>query len=129
MKYIKEYNDFVLNEEKGILRNLILSAMLSLGLNSADAQTIQSDSIKKEVVLDIANFNKSIIYNLHPDRQIPYNNLKRDLSMKIYEPEIFIDKYLKLQQDGTLIVRPEFIKGLEFHINKNNFELDYKFEF
>ena len=58
------YNQFV-NEEKGLFKNLLLSTMLSLGINSVDAQTIQQDSVKTEIVKDISNFNKSVIFTLN----------------------------------------------------------------
>ena len=32
MKHIKQYNDFVLNEEEGFFKNLLLSTILSLGI-------------------------------------------------------------------------------------------------
>ncbi len=131
MKHIKEYNQFV-NEEEGFFKNLLLSTMLSLGINSVDAQTIQQDSVKTEIVKDINNFNKSVIFNLHDDNQVLYDKLKKDLSRKnINEPDLFIDKYLKLQSDGTLVVTPDFIKGLEIHLNRstNTFDVGYSFKF
>jgi hypothetical protein len=131
MKHIKEYNQFV-NEEEGFFKNLLLSTMLALGINSVDAQTIQQDSVKTEIVKDISNFNKSVIFNLHDDNQVLFNKLKQDLSRKnINEPDLFIDKYLKLQSDGTLVVTPDFIKGLEIHLNKatNTFDVGYTFKF
>jgi hypothetical protein len=70
MKHIKQYNQFV-NEEEGLFKNLLLSTMLALGINSVDAQTIQQDSVKTEIVKDISQFNKSIILNLYGDKQIP----------------------------------------------------------
>ena len=129
MKHIKEYNHFV-NEEEGFFKNLLLSTILALGINSADAQTIQQDSIKTEIVKDISHFNKSIILNLYGDKQIPYNKLKIDLLKNINEPDLFIDKYLKYRPDGTLIVMPDFIEGLELHLNKNTntYEVGYNFK-
>ncbi len=127
MKYIKEYNQFVVNEEDGFFRNLLFSTLFALGINQADAQTIQQDSLKTEIVKDISNFNKSIIYNLHTDKEIPLNNLKVNLSKKLDEPQIFIDRYLKFQPDGTLVVKPEFIKGLELHINRDQIGFSYEF--
>jgi len=132
MKHIKEYNQFVVNEEEGFFKNLLFSAMLALGINTADAQTIQQDSVKTEIVKNISQFNKSIILNLYGDKQIPYNRLLQDLSKSnINEPDLFIDNYLKYRPDGTLIVMPDFIKGLEIHLNKatNTFGLGYTFKF
>jgi len=131
MKHIKEYNQFV-NEEEGFFKNLLFSAMLALGINTADAQTIQQDSVKTEIVKDISQFNKSVILNLYGDKQIPYVRLKKDLlKSNIDEPDTFIEQYLKLQSDGTLIVMPDFIKGLEIHLNRgtNTFGLGYTFKF
>lgn len=127
MKYIKEYNQFVVNEEDGFFRNLLFSTLFALGINQADAQTIQQDSLKTEIVKDISNFNKSIIYNLHTDKEIPLNNLRVNLSKNLNEPEIFIDRYLKFQPDGTLVVKPEFIKGLELHLNRRQIGFSYEF--
>ena len=132
MKHIKEYNQFV-NEEEGFFKNLLLSAMLALGINSVDAQTIQQDSVKTEIVKDISNFNKSVIFNLHGQNdQVPYDKLKQDLvKSNISEPDLFIDKYLKLQSDGTFIVMPDFMKGLEIHLNRatNTYGVGYSFKF
>ena len=61
MKHIKEYNQFAVNEEEGFFKNLLFSAMLALGINRMDAQTIQQDSVKTEIVKNISQFNKSII--------------------------------------------------------------------
>ena len=125
MKHIKEYNQFV-NEEEGFFKNLLLSTMLALGINSVDAQTIQQDSVKTEIVKDIGNFNKGVIFNINNDNQVLYDKLKKDLSRKnINEPDLFIDKYLKLQSDGTLIVKPNFIEGLELHLNRGTLEVGF----
>jgi len=131
MKHIKEYNHFV-NEEEGFFKNLLLSTMLALGINSADAQTIQQDSVKTEIVKDINQFNKSVILNLYGDKQIPYNKLKQDLlRSNIDDPDLFIDDYLKYRPDGTLVVMPDFLKGLEIHLNKgtNTYGVGYTFKF
>jgi hypothetical protein len=131
MKHIKQYNQFV-NEEEGLFKNLLLSTMLSLGINSVDAQTIQQDSVKTEIVKDIGDFNKGVILNLNDDSQVLYDKLKKDLLRKnINEPDTFIKQYLKLQSDGTLIVRPKFVEGLELHLNRstNTFEVGYNFKF
>jgi hypothetical protein len=130
MKHIKEYNQFVVNEEEGLFKSLLLSAMLAIGINRMDAQTIQQDSAKTEVVKNISSFNKAVIYNIYPS-QVAYDKLKRDLSLHMNEPDLFIDKYLRLEQNGTLIVKPNFIEGLELHLNKstNTYGVGYNFKF
>jgi hypothetical protein len=52
MKHVKDFNNYLL-EEESIWKNLFLSIALSLGLNHVDAQTIEDDSIKTEVIKDI----------------------------------------------------------------------------
>jgi hypothetical protein len=59
MRHIKKLDTYQINEEESVLRNLLLSAALSIGLNYADAQTIETDSLKTEVVKDISNFKYS----------------------------------------------------------------------
>ena len=130
MKHIKEYNQFAVNEEEGFFKNLLFSAMLALGINRMDAQTIQQDSVKTEIVKNISSFNKAVIYNIYPS-QVAYDKLKKDLSLHINDTDIFIDKYLRLEQNGTLIVKPNFIEGLELHLNRstNTVGLGYTFKF
>lgn len=131
MKFIKQYNQFVLNEEEGAIRNLALSALLSLGLNYADAQTIQSDSTKTEVAKDISEYNKAVLFNIYNNKEIPYNKLLKDLSIRIEQPDEFIMNFLLLQPDGTLVVKPNFIHGLELHLNtrSNEVGLGYNIKF
>jgi len=131
MRHIKEYNQFV-NEEEGFFKNLLFSVMLALGINTADAQTIQQDSVKTEIVKNISQFNKSVILNLNGDNKVPYNKLKQDLlRSNIDDPDLFIDDYLKYRPDGTLVVMPDFMKGLEIHLNKgtNTYGFGYTLKF
>lgn len=127
MKYIKKFNTYQINEEESILRNLLLSAALSIGLNYADAQTIQTDSMKTEIVKDISNFNKTIM--MTGDLENNLRKLNDELSKKLNDPELFVDKYLFQQSNGTLIVRPDFVHGLELHLRRNLFELEYDIKF
>ena len=109
MNRIKDWDNFNINEENK-WRNLFFSALLSLGLTSLDAQEIQRDSLKTEVVKSILNYNKSKILNLS-------------------DPEVFIDKYLKFDSDGTIHVSPNFIEGLELYMNKGKFGFGLKIDF
>ena len=130
MKHIKEYNQFVVNEEEGLLKNLLLSTILSLGIKYADAQVIQQDSIKTGIVNSISNFNKSIILNTYGGDEIPLIKLKKDLfNYQIEDPDTFVEKYLGMRRDGTLIVKPNFIEGLELHLKRNQVGLGYNINF
>ena len=124
MKYLKKFKQ--INEEESKWKSFLLSAALSIGLSYADAQTIESDSSKIEIIENISNFNKNLMNDNYTNN---YENLKIELSKKLTEPEIFIKRYLTLQPDGTLIVRPDVIEGLEFHLRRNFFEFGYNIKF
>lgn len=129
MRYIKSYNYFVLNEGIGKFKNLLLSSVLSLGLNFSQAQTIQQDSTKKEVVRDISNFNKSVLLSNNKDNEVALSRLVQDLSHNIKDPNYFINNYLRFQQNGTIVVKSDFMHGLELHLNKARFDINYNIKF
>jgi len=126
MKHVKDFNNYLL-EEESIWKNLFLSIALSLGLNHVDAQTIEGDSIKTEVIKDISNYNKTLLMTGNQDENL--TKLTYELSKKLNEPKLFVDKYLLQQVNGTFIVKPEFVEGLELHLRKNLFELGYNIKF
>ena len=126
MKHVKDFNNYLL-EEESIWKNLFLSIALSLGLNQADAQTIEGDSIKTEVIKDISNYNKILSMTGNQDENL--TKLTYELSKKLNEPKLFVDKYLLQQVNGTFIVKPDFVEGLELHLRKNLFELGYNIKF
>ena len=118
---IKNYNEFI-NEEKGYLRNLLLSAVLSLGLSKSQAQSIKNDQDKLSVVDSIINYNK---------KPLGLNVLKVDLATKVDNPDKFIKNYLTIMPDKTIVVRPSFLEGLEIHGNLSNksFSIVYNIKF
>lgn len=124
--YIKKYDNFI--NEEGSIRNILLSTILSLGISNTDAQTIKQDSLKQEVIKDISRYNKSMILGMNFDNR---EKLLRDLSLKMEYPDEFLNKYLKIQPDGTLIVKPDFIEGLELYMNirGRRFGFDYNIKF
>ena len=126
MKHVKDFNNYLL-EEESIWKNLFLSIALSLGLNHVDAQTIEGDSIKTEVIKDISNYNKILSMTGNQDENL--TKLTYELSKKLNEPKLFVDKYLLQQVNGTFIVKPDFVEGLELHLRKNLFELGYNIKF
>ena len=126
MKHVKDFNNYLL-EEESIWKNLFLSIALSLGLNYVDAQMIEGDSIKTEVIKDISNYNKILSMTGNQDENL--TKLTYELSKKLNEPKLFVDKYLLQQVNGTFIVKPDFVEGLELHLRKNLFELGYNIKF
>ena len=118
---IKNYSQFT-NEEKGYIKNLLLSALLSLGISKLQAQTIKNDQQKLAVVDSIINYNKN---------PLGLNTLKFDLSTKVDNPDIFVKDYLRILPDRTVVVRPSFLEGLEIHgnIKDKSFNIVYNIKF
>lgn len=121
MVNIKKYSEFV-NEEAGYVKNILISALFTLGLNRIQAQEIKNDQEKLDVVNTLINYN-----------QMPngIDTLKNDLMPKVKDPDKFIHDYLKIQPDKTIVVSPQFIKGLDVDVNPFNrsFHLTYTIKF
>lgn len=121
MTSIKKYGEFI-NEEEGYVKNILLSALFSLGINKMQAQEIKNDQEKLDII------NTLIDYNKMPSG---IDTLKGDLMPKVKDPEKFIHDYLKIQPDKTIVVSPQFIKGLDVDVNPFNksFHLTYTIKF
>jgi hypothetical protein len=121
MTNIRKYDEFI-NEEVGYIKNILLSALFSLGLNKVQAQEIKNDQNKLDIV------NTLIDYNKMPKG---IDTLKNDLMPKVKDADKFIHDYLKIQPDKTIVVSPQFIKGLDVDVNPFNrsFHLTYTIKF
>lgn len=121
MTSIKKYNEFV-NEEAGYIKNILLSALFSLGLNRTQAQEIKNDQNKLDIVNTLIDYNKM---------PTGVDTLKGNLGPKVKDPDKFIHDYLKIQPDKTIVVSPQFIKGLDVDVNPFNrsFHLTYTIKF
>lgn len=120
---IKKYNEFI-NEEESYIKRVIISlaAMLSLGLTRSQVNQVKDDSAKLSVI------DTLITYNKNPQS---LDILKYDLLPKVDEPEKFIQDYLKILPDKTVVVKPTFINGLELSANPfdKTFNVIYKLNF
>lgn len=121
MRSIKKYEDFT-NEEAGYIKNILLSSLLSLGINKTQAQQIQNDQPKLDILNTIVDYN---------DNPNGLDSLKMSLLPKVKEPEKFIHDYLKIMPDKTVVVKPDFIKGLDVDVNpfQRTFHFTYTIKF
>ena len=110
MRSIKKYEDFT-NEEAGYIKNILIASLFSLGINKIQAQQIQNDQPKLDIV------NTMVDYNNNPKG---LDSLKMALLPKVKEPDKFIHDYLKIMPDKTIVVKPDFIKGLDVDLNPFN---------
>lgn len=100
-----------------------LASLLTLGLSKVQAQQIKNDQPKLKLVDSIIDYNKTA---KGPD------SLKTILFPKIgNKTDIFIQKYLEFQPDGTVIVKPAFIEGLKINYNPSSkgFGIHYTIKF
>ena len=95
---------------------------MSLGLSKMDAQEIKNDQSKLAIIDTCYNFNKKVKYIKN---QQPIELLKLELGDKIKNPDKFIHDYLEIKQDKTIIIKPNFINGLDLHINMNKISSYY----
>jgi len=115
---IKTYQKF--NEEVKF-KNWMVAALLSLGLTQADAQYI--DTPKKEVLIDTL-----YRYNQNPKG---LKNLEYQLSKHFESPKDILKDLIEIRPDHTVVVRPNFIPGLELITNPENkfISAGYKLKF
>lgn len=104
MKYIKKYQIY---EESKYLKSILLSALLSIGISKSQAQQLQNDQPKLNVI------NTLIEYNKNPN----IFDLQKHLSPILKDSNKFIHNYVSILPDKTIVLKPNFVKGLEVNIN------------
>jgi hypothetical protein len=129
---IKKYDEFI-NEEEGFFKNIILSisTFLSLGLSNMQAQSIKFSQPKLSIVDTCYKFNKKVKANNIAFREDPINELKIDLKDKVSEPDKFINNYIEILPDKTIVLKPIFIDGLNLNYNPSSkgFTIKYTIDF
>lgn len=122
---------------KNIIRNILkqelnegvkdvvigLASLLTLGISKVQAQQIKDNQPKLKLA------DTLILYNKNPKG---YDSLKQLLLPKIGKnTDIFIEKYLNIKRDGTVILKPNFVDNLEIDYNPRgkNFEVHYTIKF
>ena len=129
---IKKYDEFI-NEEEEFFKNIILSisTFLSLGLSKMQAQSIKFSQPKLSIVDTCYKFNKKVKANNLAFREDPINELKIDLKGKVSEPDKFINNYIEILPDRTIVIKPIFIDGLNLNYNPSSkgFTVKYTINF
>lgn len=110
---VYKYDEFVNEESK--IRNAIVSLLFSLGLSQADAQYI--DSIQKVDLLEVLSE-----YNENPTG---IRHLKDLLKNNVNSPSEFIKYNLDINDDDTIILKPDRLPSIGLYINPNDAWLDH----
>jgi hypothetical protein len=123
---IKNYEQFILEENifrKGIIT---LGTLLGLGLSEMDAPLLKNNQRALSVIDACKSYNKLVSTN--PNSKIQLNNF---LDTKIENADFFINNYIEFLPDKTIIIKPDFIKGIDLNYNPKSREMGihYKIEF
>ena len=123
MKHLNNFEQHI-NEESNFIKTIALSALLSLGLSKADAQSLAKKNDQQEL---------SVIDSLVNQNKAPKSlrDLKMALSNKVDDPDKFIIDNLKIEPDKTLTVFPSFLPNLGVSINHRfkTYSISYKIDF
>lgn len=123
MKHLNSFEEHI-NEESSFIKTIALSALLSLGISKADAQTIAIKNDQQEL---------SIIDSLVNQNKVPKSlkDLKIALSNKIEDPDKFVLDNLKIEPDKRLTVVPNFLSNLGVSLNRKykTYSVSYKIDF
>ena len=123
MEHLNNFEQHI-NEESNFIKTIALSALLSLGLSKADAQSLAKKNDQQEL---------SVIDSLVNQNKAPKSlrDLKMALSNKVDDPDKFIIDNLKIGPDKTLTVFPSFLPNLGVSINHRfkTYSISYKIDF
>ena len=123
MIIIKSYDDFV-NEEARFKDIVIgLGTILSLGLSKSDAQQLRHFPRALSVIDTCGEYNQYV-------KQTQLNNkrlLTDRLEDKVKNPAEFINNYIRFLPDRTIVITPDFIKGLDLNLNPDSKEVGFKY--
>lgn len=123
MRKISSYEDFLL--EESTFRDLVigLGTILSLGLSKADAQQLRNFPLALSVIDTCSDYNRYV-------KQTQLNNkrlLTDRLEDKVKNPSEFINNYIRFLPDRTIVITPDFIKGLDLNLNPDSKEVGFKY--
>lgn len=114
---IKKYDQFI-NEEEGRFKNILLSAIFSLGLKLSDAQVLKNNQQALGIIDTCSQWNN----NIHK-KNLGVEWLKSQLNDKVDNPGEFINQYFQFRGDKTIVIRPHFIEDIKHH-KSHGFEID-----
>lgn len=123
MSRIQKYNDFV-NEESRFRDVVIgIGTILSLGLSRSDAQQIRNQPGALSVIDTCGSYNQYVKKTQLDNKKLLTNGLEN----KVNDPIEFINNYVKFLPDKTIVISPEFIKGLNLNLNPDSKEIGFKY--
>jgi len=122
MKHLNNFDQHI-NEESNFIKTIALSALLSLGLSKADAQSMANRNNQQEL---------SVIDSLVKQNNAPKSlrDLKMSLSNKVEDPDRFVLDNLKIEPDKTLKIVPSFLSNLGVSLNRKykTYSVSYKID-
>lgn len=96
-----------------------LASLLTLGLSKAQAQDIKNNQPKLKLIDTLITYNKN---------PMGMDSLKSILMPKIGDKtNLFIENYLEIQPDGTVVVKPSFVDGLKINYNPKSKETGFTY--
>jgi len=123
MKHLNNFEEHI-NEESNLIKTIALSALLSLGLSKADAQSMANRNNQQEL---------SVIDSLIKQNYTPQSlrDLKMSLANKVEDPDKFVIDNLKIEPDKKLTVVPSFLSNLGVSLNRKykTYSVSYKIDF
>lgn len=123
MKHLNNFEEHI-NEESNLIKTIALSALLSLGLSKADAQSMANRNNQQEL---------SVIDSLIKQNYAPQSlrDLKMSLANKVEDPDKFVIDNLKIEPDKKLTVVPSFLSNLGVSLNRKykTYSVSYKIDF
>ena len=115
MSKINNFQEFV--NEEGLLKDVVITigTLLSLGLSKADAQYLRNNQQALSIIDTCNKYNQSIKQktNLH---------LSDIISDKVKNSQMFIQNYVRILPDKTIVISPDFVKGLKMNVNPDSKE-------
>lgn len=123
MSKIQKYNDFI-NEESRFKDIVIgLGTILSLGLSKLDAQQIKNKPQALSVIDTCDSYNQYVKQTQLDNKRLLTNSLEN----KVKNPIEFMNSYIHFLPDKTIVISPDFIKGLDLNLNPNNREFGFRY--
>jgi len=108
---INNYSEFLKEENR--FKSWLIFALMSLGLNKTQAQSVDHNYDKVQVVKILSDFNKN---------PTSLENLKSKLRNHITNTDDFIKKTINIEND-KIKVKPNFNKNLEIFIEPKKIAL------
>lgn len=116
---IQKFDQF--NEKKLNLKTILLSALMGLGISRYQSQEIKNDQAKLSVLSTCCEYNK---------RPGNLKILEKQLEEKVQNPSKFIQKYIDVKKDHTVVIKNfDKLKIDDFNPKEKSFQFTYLIDF